>query len=487
MSEDNLDYENLRESPSTFVSKIIGVEPFDYQKEFMNHPSSKKVFQAGRQVGKSRTASWMALHHAVTNPGSLVLITADALRQSSELFNQLLSEISESGLSDEHWGIERSTQTVIEFSNDSRIKVVPTGRNGHKIRGFTADMVIVDEADFVDDKIFEEIIEPMLWVNDGEFVIASTPFGASGYFYDKAKLAEIEGSDWFKVHAEPTDNPLVDEEDIESYKEGKTSKQIKQEVYGRFVDSGDQFFPDTLIKNSLSDDVERGVKQYPTENSEKRVDRNADIYLGVDIASSGADETVLAVSDEYGNIFSIEQHDISIPEAKKRIKTLDNHYNFEKINIDRTGLGDGVPADLRSDIGRKVDDVYLSTQKKQSIYQNFKAKLEAGEVIIQNKKDVRVQMSNLGFSKTASNNLSIHAKGDFHDDIVDAMAIVVWALPSTSATSSGRSNGMKSMIKIGERKGRGRDNRGYSFNSDEDDGGEYMSTSEVKTTSIRRN
>lgn len=469
MSDDLTDFKALQEQPSLFVEEIIGIEPFDYQREFMDHDSSRKVFVAGRQVGKSRTASWMALHYAVTHPDSLVLVTADALRQSSELFNQLQSEISEAGLSDEAWGIDRSTQTEIEFDHESRIKVVPTGRNGHKIRGFTADMVIVDEAAFVEDKIFEEVIEPMLWASDGELVLTSTPFGASGYFYDKARRSELSDSRWFKQHAEPTMNPMIDEAEIESYKEGKTSKQIKQEVYGEFVPTGDQFFPDPLIRSVLSDDVERGVIQYPSENANKRVDEDAAIFAGLDLASGGEDQTVIAITDEYGNVFSVEQHDISLPESKQRMQTLDRHYNFERIIVDRTGLGEGPVADLRQTIGNKVEDVYLSTQQKQSVYQTLKSEMESGNVTIQSKKDIRVQLSNMGYDKTKTGNLSIHAKGDFHDDIPDAIALAIWGMPDVAGSGSHGAQGMTEAMTIGKVRKQGDGKKAYEFGSDERD------------------
>ena len=467
----------LRDRPSLFVDKLIGIEPFDYQKDFMDNDSDRKVFVAGRQVGKSRTASWLALHYAVTHPGSLVLVTADAMRQSSELFNQLQSEISESGMSDDQWGIVRSTQTEIEFEHESRIKVVPTGRNGHKIRGFTADMVIVDEAAFVEDKIFEEVIEPMLWASDGTMVLSSTPFGASGYFYDKARRADLSDSRWFKQHAEPTMNPKISEDEIESYKEGKTSKQIKQEVYGEFVPSGDQFFTDTLIRKVLNDDVEKGVYQYPTEHRDKNKDSDPEIFAGVDLASEGADETIIAICDEYGNIFSIEQHNISLPESKQRVQTLDRHYNFNTITVDRTGLGEGPVADLRKAIGRKVEDVYLSTQKKQSVYQTFKSEMEAGNVTIVPKEGVRKQLANMGYKKTKTGNLSIHAKGDFHDDIPDAMALAVWGLPETAGTGSMGAGGMTQPITVGELKENSNGKRVYQFRGDEDEEDDLERTS----------
>jgi Terminase-like family. len=446
MSDDLTDYEYLQNNPSAFVENIIGIEPFGYQKQFMDHDSDRKVFVAGRQVGKSRTASWMALHYAVTHPDSLVLVTADALRQSSELFSQLQSEINNSGLADEQWGIERSTQTEIEFAHNSRIKVVPTGRNGNKIRGFTADLIIIDEAAFVANSIFEEVIEPMTLVSKGTIVLTSTPYGASGYFYEKAQKAEIADTDWHKMQVASSDNPLIETSDIERLKRGKTRNQIKQEVEGEFIPTGDQFFPNPLIKKTTNDDVRRGVIQYASANRSEKTDPNPRTYMGADLGAEGTDETVLTMLDEYGNVFSIERHNIGVYEARKRIQQLDNHYGFEGINVDRTGIGEGPVAELQQKVGNKVTPVYLSTQKKQSVYQTMKSRMESGMLDLPANKDIRLQLEKLGYSKTKTGNLSIHAKGSFHDDIPDSIALGVWALPD--AGGGGRSAGAGGMTQI---------------------------------------
>jgi len=469
MSDDLTNYEYLRENPSEFVENIIGIEPFPYQKTFMDSNSDRKVFVAGRQVGKSRVASWMALHYAITHPDSLVLLTADALRQSSELFSQLQSEINNSGLADDQWGIERSTQTEIEFSHNSRIKVVPTGRNGNKIRGFTADLIIIDEAAFVENSIFEEVIEPMTLVSEGTIVLCSTPYGASGYFYNKAQEADLDGTRWEKTSVSSYDNPKIDEDDIEELKKGKTRNQIKQEILGEFVPTGDQFFPNPLIKSTINDDVTRGMVRYASDTQEAEKDGSARLYLGADLGAEGTDQTVLSMIDEYGNIFSVEKHDFGVYQARKRIEQLDRHYNFETINIDRGGVGEGPIAELRQTIGNKVNDVYLSTQKKQSVYQTMKAQMEAGNICLPADEDIRLQLEKLGYKKTKSGNLSIHAKSGFHDDIPDSLALAVWALPETAGSGTMGAQGMTEIKTIGGVRHGDDGIRGYEFGDQTDE------------------
>ena len=112
-----VDATRLLDEPSYFVEHYIGVEPFDYQTEFLNANSDRKAFVSGRQVGKSRSVAWYALWKAVTYPGSEILITAKAQRQSMELFNQVKKEMRQSEISNEDWGVQKDTRTEIHFEN----------------------------------------------------------------------------------------------------------------------------------------------------------------------------------------------------------------------------------------------------------------------------------------------------------------------------------------------------------------------------------
>lgn len=473
MAEDLTDYEYLKENPSEFVRRIIGVDPFEYQAEFMDNDSTRKAFVSGRQVGKSRTASWMALHYAVTHPDSLVLVTADALRQSSELFTQLRSEMNNAGITDDQWGVKRDTQTTVEFEHGSRIKVVPTGRSGNKIRGFTADYIIVDEAAFVDDQIFEDVIEPMTFVTDGTIVLCSTPYGTSGYFYDKATHP-----DWHSTWDPDTggissyDNPEIDEEKIEEYKRGKTKDQIMREVEGNFVEAGDAFFPPDLIRGSMHTSVGKS---------------GSTVYAGIDPSGEGSAESVIAMVDDRGNVFKIEDHNSTLPDLRRRVQALDNHYDFETINVDRGGVGEGFVAELSERIGRRtVNDVFLTTQKKQDVYQNFKAKLQNDEVHLSHDEDLKAQMENLGFSTTQNGTLKIQPKDDtLNDDFPDAVALAVWAMPGVAGSGTKGARGMTSSKTIGQLSEDSNGKRRYTFEDQDDEAEQYMSKSFVGSKSIR--
>ena len=409
--------QRLLDEPSYFVEHYIGQEPFDYQKKFMDTPSDRKAFVSGRQVGKSRSASWMALWEAVTHAGSEILITAKAQRQSMELFNQVKKEIRMSEVSEEAWGVVRSTRTELHFDNGSRIVCLPVGRDGSNIRGYGTDLIIVDEAAFIADEIFQQVLSPMLAVGDGKFVLLSTPFGKKGFLYER-----FNDPNWYTMQVPTSANPLVDDEFIEEQRNNLSATQFKQEILGQFVESADSFF----TREELMACAKSGT-----------VKQESDItFLGADIAGQGDDSSVYISIDSEGNIFNIEaKDDAPLTDSMGRIRELDSYYDYNKILVDATGLGGGVVDQVKEDLGRKVEGFKFTNEKKQSLYNTLKNDLQDEKLAFEyvpGKNDMAGnKMVNecleLEYSYTSTGKIRIEHPSGGHDDYSDALALAVWA------------------------------------------------------------
>jgi len=412
-----VDAKRLLDEPSYFVEHYIGVDPFEYQKDFMDNDSDRKAFVSGRQVGKSRSVAWYALWRAVTYSGSEILITAKAQRQSMELFNQVKKEMRISDISSEDWGVASDTRTEIVFDNGSRIVCLPVGRDGSNIRGYGTDLVIVDEAAFVKDEIFQEVLAPMLAVGDGTFILLSTPFGKKGFLYEK-----FNDPDWYHQQVPTSANPMVDEKFIEEQRNQLTSTQFKQEILGQFVESSDSFFTRDELMNCAV---------------ESTVQKSSDItFMGVDLAAQGGDKSVYVCIDDNGNIFKIDvKRDAPLTDAMGRIRELDSYYDFNKILVDSTGLGEGVVDQVKEDLGRKVTGFKFTNDKKQSLYNTLKNTLQNGNISYQyvpGKNDMSgnqmvSECLDLTYSYTSSGKVRIEHESGGHDDYPDALALAVWA------------------------------------------------------------
>jgi len=421
----DVEAERLLDEPSYFVERYLGEEPFEYQRGFMDHDSSRKAAVCGRRIGKSTMAAWLALWYAITHADAEILITAKAQRQSMELFNEVKRKIRKSDIDESQWGITRDTRTEINFDNGSRILCLPVGTDGSNIRGYGTDLLIVDEAAFIADDIFQQVLSPMLAVGDSEFILLSTPFGKKGFLYER-----FRDDKWHTLQIATWANPMIDDEFIEEQEKNLTPIQFRQEIKGEFVESADSFFTREELMNCATETV-------------RREDMNI-AYLGVDLASTGGDESVYTSIDGNGNIFDIEHtSDKSMTDAMGRVRELDSYHDYTTIMVDATGLGTGVVDQIKEDLGRKVTGFKFTNQKKQSLYNTLKNHLQRGDIsytFVPGKDESENKMVNqcleLEYEYTSSGKMKIHHPTGGHDDFSDSLALAVWAKSQKSLARS---------------------------------------------------
>lgn len=436
------DLKRILESPAYFVEEFLGEEPLPYQKAFLDAkgpgPANRRIFVAGRQVGKSRSASWYAIWYAVTHAESTVLILAKAQRQAMELFNTLKKELRKSH-GDDEWGIPRSTRTEVQFENGARILCLPVGNSGANIRGYSADLLMVDEAAFIPDEIFQEVLSPMLAVGDNTFVMTSTPLGKKGYFYeryDEARRADERGEQpaYNVTHAKTEDNPYVDDEFIEEQRETLTPMQFKQEILGQFVEASDSYFTTDEV---LHEEV--AVSERVTRETDK-------CYLGADVAHTGDDASVYISMDAEGNVFDVSYtHGKKLTDAMGRVRTLDHQNDYDKVMVDATGLGQGVVDQLEETIGRKVEGFTFTNPKKADLYSTLKDAFQNREITYRFERNagrpenkMYQQLTALEYKYTSTGRMKISHPSGGHDDFCDSLALANWARNNRAFAPSDR-------------------------------------------------
>ena len=86
----------------------------------------------------------------------------------------------------------KSSFDSVRFSNGSRVMALPSSTDGANLRGWTVTgCVAIDEAAFIRnlDAIMQAIAPTLSRSRTAQLVIASTPAGKHGRFYDMWKAA----------------------------------------------------------------------------------------------------------------------------------------------------------------------------------------------------------------------------------------------------------------------------------------------------------
>lgn len=161
----------LAENSSLFAQVILHFKPFSFQEKLLNDPSKRIIACMGRQTGKTTTIATKAIHYAFTHPMTTTLIICPSLRQSMIMFDKILQFTLATPIL--HKSIIRKTRTIIQLTNGSTIVALPCSE--HLLRGYSAQLVICDEASFIPESIITEIVFPMLSTTNGTAILLSTP------------------------------------------------------------------------------------------------------------------------------------------------------------------------------------------------------------------------------------------------------------------------------------------------------------------------
>ena len=325
---------------------------------------------SGRQVGKSTIISMKAGEEAVQKRNWTIMVIAHVERQALLLFEKVLAYIYENHKSMIKRGKDRPTKHTIKLTNGSVIHCLPTGDSGYGIRGYTINSLYADEAHFIGEEVWAAVT-PMLATTGGKINLLSTPFGASGYFYnrfydDKFTSIHVNAEEVAESREEPQRTWMRNHQKDE--KERMTKLQYQQEYLGLFVGGIQRFLPDELIYKCCI------IKSHHPIG---------DKFQGIDIARLGGDETVLTSFDRIQREKLI-QFDLEIPEGQTLTDTArliihkDKVINHKKIFMDDGGLGVGV-----------YDILYDDPQTKKKVVGLNNASREIEKTIQQGKTKIR--------------------------------------------------------------------------------------------------
>ncbi len=227
----------------------------------------------------------------------------------------------------------------------------------------------------------------MLATTGGRINLLSTPFGATGYFYnrfydDKFTSIHVNAEEVAQERPEPQRTWMLNHQKDE--KERMTKLQYQQEYLGLFVGGIQRFIPDELIEKSC-------VIKSHTPGQDK--------FQGIDIARLGGDETVLISVDRI-NRERLIQFDLTIPEGQTLTDTArliihkDKTINHKKIFMDDGGLGVGVYDILYEDNQTKRKVVGLNNASRE-----IERTINKGKIKIKKKtllgEDMAINLRNL--------------------------------------------------------------------------------------------
>jgi len=397
----------------------INLDP--WQKEILACKSKHILLCKGRQIGGTFTFARKCAERMISQKGCKIVVASLTEDQSQLVIAMVLAFLEQNHKSYIKKPYSRNiTKSIINLNNNSGIISRPVGSTGNSVRGFTGNVLYLNEASRMPEFIFEAA-KPILLTTGGDIWMDSTPFGIGTYFHKSYLNEHNRFKIFYHTSEEVIKNRKISKSwtitqrkealrTLEEEKEDMTKLQYQQEYLGLFVGGLQRFIPDELINNSCIIDPKL---PYNTIGSK---------FQGIDIARMGGDDTVLVSLDRI-NREKLRQFDMEIPEDQRLTDTArliihkDKAINHKKIFMDDGGLGVGVydmlyedPQTKRKVIGlnnasREIERTIKKGKTKiksknllgEDMAMNFKVLMENGKIDLFNSEELKQSLRSMQY------------------------------------------------------------------------------------------
>jgi hypothetical protein len=237
--------------PAAWAREVLGDDLDPWQAGVLSGPHRKVALNCHRQAGKSRTLAHAAAHMAAHVPGSVTIIISKRQGQAELLLIKAEEMLKRTGLVVAPTIYPDPGIRVVGGGDIVALASAPSGT-----RGYTADLLIVDEASHVPDDLYHSVT-PFLSTRNGRQLIASTPFGKLGFFWEVCEgNTKRPAPGWHVVKLNVRECSRISADFLAEELRAKGRWWFAQEYENEFVDTEGAVFSQAHIQRSMSDSVE---------------------------------------------------------------------------------------------------------------------------------------------------------------------------------------------------------------------------------------
>jgi len=428
--------------PVFFSALILGIRHTPYQTKFLTSSSKRIVLRWPRQSGKTHSLAAYAIWYATTHPKTTTLIVAPSQRQSMMVNEDVQNLIDGAPRRIRSALLRLRTRTTNHFRNGSKIVALPNSEN--LLRGYTAHLIILDEAAFFrnDEEIFQYILTPMLATTGGKMIVSSTPWGKNTQFY------RINLDPGWEVHhvtwRDARDAGIYKPEGLSEVERVRTSLPLTYltEYEAEFAEEVDTWLNQDLLAASCGD-----VEYLPFNRPQE-----GEFYAGVDLGES-QDYSAIAVIRRRGDgadLVHMYQFPIgtSLAATIGYLKILGQRWRrIQTTYVDQTKQGPYIIRDMQEAGAPNPIGVNFTVQNKQEMAQILRQRLAEGRLTLPYDRGLLDELNAIQYQPTKTGHIQLDHPRGTHDDRFWALALAAYAAeknppPHTprAATTQGRNN-----------------------------------------------
>jgi len=382
------------------------------------------VLLSPRQCGKSRSLAVLAVWWAYRRPRQMILVVSAGDEAASRLLRTMQLICQHPLLAG---SVVDETAHRLILTNGSEIRSVPASAG--QVRGWSVDLLIVDEASFCPDDLLLSAALPTTAARpDARIVLASTPWADSGAFHTFAVDGLVPGNEHTRTFRWALqDATWITAEVVESARRTMPPLRFRCEYEGEFAGASDSYFSQADILAAVCDFgmVQSGFGAPAVLGVDwgRQVDAHALVLAGLlaDFGVNGRPVVVVPWCDTSRRTYN-DQHAL--------IGVLARSWDLQVVS-ELNGVGAAPTERLLADLGSVRVTGQSSTQSsKENNYGRVLALLQERSIVLPNDPELLRQLGGISASPTPSGGLRIEARNArTHDDLPDALSLAAGGLP----------------------------------------------------------
>ena len=373
------------------------------------------TIKSRRQVGKSYWISMLALNCTINYKKQRFIVVNPTFSNGKKLWKELDNYFSviPKGI------LKRSSMSDLSFElwNGSSIQMKSI-EQGNALRGDKANVLVFDEAAFIDADEAMRLCFPYVNTTRGAILLVSTPKfkDENNLFYKfyKKGLEECKKScktlDWCKYDT----SALLSAEQKEMYKETMPATVFLNEIEGEFINAESDLWN---IEPVLAEAA------LPTARN----------YAGLDWATgTNNDETVLTIFNANKRMVAMFRYkDVNPTEQVDRIVEVLKAHNVEKLTAEKNSIGEVYLAMLKQKISQKnvkcqVFAFDTTNTTKREVIEQLQVEIQNQTISLLNDNTLKLQFTMFEIKSTPTGKITYgNASDNVHDDIVMSIAMAL--------------------------------------------------------------
>jgi phage FluMu gp28-like protein len=389
---------------------VQGFTPHKKQQELidlcLDNTTKYIIASVGRQWGKSFLAMNVLLKWALEDNGSISMWLAPIYGQSKKVFQELSNLLANTTLTK---SINKSELTIT-FINGSIIYFRSAEREDN-LRGNTLDYLVVDEAAYIKDTVWSQVLRATVLVKGKKILFLSTPRGRN-WFYEMALRGDSEDYPQYKTYKGSSfDSPYISEDELNEAKMSLPESIYRQEILAEFLEGSGEVFGS--LKNCCV------LPHYPNYDPSKKY------YAGLDFGRQN-DYTVLLILNSEGEVVDFYRErqkswDIIISEVVVKLKKW-RPVCFAEVN----SIGDVLYEQIKKQYP-SVQPFITNNESKQNLIEDLIMGMNEGKLKLPTQElntDLYKELSVFTYEYSPkSRKVKYGSPNGFHDDTVISLAL----------------------------------------------------------------